>query len=562
MEGTSPLTPERLEESVPHGVWLTSQEKNSLPLKLGVIDLGSNSIHLAIVQVWEDFSYTFLHTDRTQIRLGSPVFDAGFVDPQTESKTLATLKKFKKSCQTHQVDVILTVATSALREASNSADIIRRIKEHVGLEVVVISGREEARLTALAATDSLGLTTGKVLVMDVGGGSTEVAWLEDSVPVHLWSFHLGPVRILEQVEIQDPPGIEGLEALRAVTRKSLGPVLRAKLGRPDWTLGTSGTALCLGDMCGTKERARTSLEVSIIFRASLKNLLERLAEMPQPKRAEWLGEHAERADTIIPGGMILLTAMEELDLDTLVTGGKALRVGIVLDFLQRRFHSTAKDRAARLVHLSKQGASFEGPRDIRSENILKLARRYGYDLHHCNQVLDLANQIFDGIKNLYWMGEEDRFYLQSAALLHDIGYHINNVRHHLHSQYLVTNSEIEGFHEMELKTIGNLVRYHSKEWPALGHPDYGSMPEGLREKVDVLAGILRIADALDFTHQGHIQGLSVEPTPGALHIRIEARGAIDLELEEARIKGDLLAHALKRKLEFEIETPELPTDAA
>ena len=528
---------------------LTPQQRLDLPLKIAVIDLGSNSAQLVIVQIWEDLSYTFLHEERTQVRLGSPVFEQGSIDPQSQSRALAAIRKFQVSCCNHGVNKVLTFATSALREAANSREVIEQIKKETGLEVNVISGREEARLTAMAAIESLGLSKGKVFLIDVGGGSTELAWMEDSIPKTLLSLQLGPVRILQKVSLIDPPGNKGLEDLRKVIRKGLAPILREKIDRPDWTVGTSGTALCLGELCGTSQRAVTSLEVRIVHKASLRNLLERLAEMDLEKRREWMGVYAERADSILPGGMIFLTAMEELGLDTLVTGAKALKVGIVLDFLERELQSTASDRSNNLIQLANGERPIEEAHDVRSMNVLKLARRYGYESRHCNTVLHLARQLFDELRSQHWLGEDDRFYLESAALLHDIGYHIGTTRHHHHSHYLVVNSDMEGFHQMEIRLIANLVKYHSHELPGPEDADYWSLPEELRHKIDILAGILRIADALDFSHQGLVKTVKVSQEGRKLNLHVTATGPLDLEIQETLAKGNLLEKALSQELE-------------
>lgn len=524
-------------------------QRISLPLKIAVIDLGSNSAHLVIVQIWEDLSYTFLHEERTQVRLGTPVFEQGSIDPQTQARALGALKKFQVSCANHSVNTILTVATSALREATNSNEVIERIKNETGLDVNVISGREEARLTALAAIESLGLAKGKVFLIDVGGGSTELAWMEDSVPKILLSLQLGPVRILQKVILADPPGKEGLEELRKVIRKGLTPLLRDRIGHPDWTVATSGTALCLGELCGTSQRAQTSLEVRVVYKASLRNLLEHLAEMTLEKRREWLGIFAERADSILPGGMIFLTAMEEFHLDTMVTGAKALRAGIILDYVERELLSSASDRSNNLIQLATGEHPLEEARDVRSLNVLKLARRYGFESKHCQQVLTLARLLFEEVRQHHWLGEEDRFYLESAALLHDIGYHIGTTRHHLHSHYLVVNSEMEGFHQMEIRVIANLVRYHSHELPGPEDSDYCSLPEALRHKIDILAGILRVADGLDFTHQGLVEGIEVSMNEQKLSLRVKTHSSLDLEIQETLAKGNLLEKAISRELE-------------
>lgn len=525
-------------------------QRVTLPLKIAVIDLGSNSAHLVIVQIWEDLSYTFLYEERTQVRLGSPVFEEGFIDLQTQSRALATLRKFQVSCANHGVNTILTVATSALREATNSNAVIERIKNETGLEVNVISGREEARLTALAAIESLGLKKGKVFLIDVGGGSTELAWLEDSVPKNLLSLQVGPVRILRKVSLEDPPGEAGLEELRKVIRKGLAPFLRDKIERPDWTVATSGTALCLGELCGTSQRAMTSLEVKVVYKASLRNLLVRMAEMPLEKRREWLGVFGERADSILPGGMVFLTAMEELNLDTMVTGAKALRAGIILDYLERELHYSPSDRSNNLIRLATGDNPIEEARDVRSTNVLKLARRFGYERQHCQKVLNLARQLFEELRPQHWLGEEDRFYLESAALLHDIGYHIGAPRHHHHSYYLVINSEMEGFHQMEIKLIAHLVKYHSNELPGPEDADYSSLPEGMRRKINILAGILRVANALDYSHQGLVEEIKVTTDGTRIRLRVKTHGPLDLEIQETLAKGNLLAMTLSQDLEI------------
>jgi exopolyphosphatase/guanosine-5'-triphosphate,3'-diphosphate pyrophosphatase len=286
---------------------------------------------------------------------------------------------------------------------------------------------------------------------------------------------------------------------------------------------------------------------------ALKNLLDRLAEMDLAKRRTWMDKFADRADTVLSGGMILLTAMEDLGLDTFVTGGKALRAGIIRDFLQREIVTTAKDRSARLVQSARTGTIPADPRAVREQNILKYARTYHYDAEHCRKTLELASWLFDGLRQVTWLGDEDRFYLQSAALLHDIGYYINPTNHHLHSQYLVLHSDLEGFHQMELRLIANLVRYHRDEEPSLDHPEYATLPEQLRKKVDLLSGMLMVADAFDFTHMGLVESLSVEVTEEKVHLHVVSSREVDLDIHEARAKCGVLERCLGRKVEITSE---------
>ncbi|MCA9410320.1 MAG: Ppx/GppA family phosphatase [Candidatus Omnitrophica bacterium] len=534
-------------------VTLKSTSQPNIPMRLGVIDIGANSVHLLVVQIWEDFTYTTVYDERAQVRMGRSVFESGEIDPPTQSRALAALRKFSISCRKENVDVTLLVATSAVREASNSAEFIDRVFEETGFKVDVIPGREEARLTAIAATHSLGMLSGRVLVMDVGGGTSEFAWMEDDEPKELLSLHLGPVRLLDAIPSDGPPGSAGIDEIRRICRKGLGPVFRVKEMVPDLVLATSGTALCLGELCGTKRRSPTGLETSVVVRPSLSNLLHRLAEMDLEKRREWLKEHRDRADTLLPGGMIFLTAMEELGLDKLIVGGKALRDGIILNYMEHVFHTSPRDRSERLIKSAITGTVPSERNAVREQSILKMARIYNYDRDHSHTVLHLATRLFEQLRPYQWMGDEDLFYLQSAALLHDIGYYISAHNHHHHSQYLVLHSDLEGFHLMERRIIANIVRYHSRENPSDQHAEFGTLSEDIRNKVRLLSGILRVADALDFTHSGYVEDVEIESEGDRMILHLRTKGEIDLEIQELRAKGGLFSEVYDRELDIRIQ---------
>src|SRR3989449_1119833 len=243
----------------------------------------------------------------------------------------------------------------------------------------------------------------------------------------------------------------------------------------------------------------------------------------------------KRADLLLPATIVLRSIMERLDLDELTVSDKAIREGLLYDFIER--------------HRDGIQAEQEIP-NVRRRNVMYLARRCQYEAVHAHHVAKLSLQLFDQTAAIHKMGAREREWLEYAAILHDIGYLINSRQHHKHSYYLIKNSDLAGFTADEIELIANVARYHRRAIPEDDHKTLKDLDPTLREPLSVLGGILRLGDALDRTHFGVIHSLCCSVSPAYLDIALSTTDDAALELWAARDRKDLLAQGLNRTIRF------------
>src|SRR2546423_2387011 len=262
------------------------------------------------------------------------------------------------------------------------------------------------------------------------------------------------------------------------------------------------------------------------------------------------GLDPRRADIILGGVIVLEQVFKALGITELVTSDYALREGVLLDVVGRR-------QAGTLGHL----------RDLRYESVLHLAALARGEQEHCSRIAVLAQQLFEGTRHLSGLSDEAEEWLEAAAILQNVGLVISHDRHHLHSYYVIRNSELlTGFTDHEIEIIALVARYHRKSTPKARHPEYANLQESDHRVVETLSGILRIAAGLDRTRSGAISRLRVDDDAKGKPLRILVETAphvdADLELYSARNRKDLLEQALGVTVEFECVPPGLLRTAA
>jgi exopolyphosphatase/guanosine-5'-triphosphate,3'-diphosphate pyrophosphatase len=242
------------------------------------------------------------------------------------------------------------------------------------------------------------------------------------------------------------------------------------------------------------------------------------------ERLEIPGLDPKRADIITAGAVILEQIFTDLNIEKMTLSSFALREGIIMNYIQQR--SGEYD----FGHLT----------DVRYNSVIHLGDLTNYDKVHANQVLKLSNKIFDFIKLKFEFSDDEREYLEAAALLHDIGYYISHTGHHKHSYYLIRNSEMLGFNDKEIEIIANIARYHRKSLPKLKHEGYNKLDPQSKELVRKLGGILRIADALDRSHKSVVNDLDINIKDKILEINLKSCNAEpSLEIWGANIRKGL-----------------------
>lgn len=520
------------------------------PDVLAAVDLGTNSIHLVVARV-EGSRFEVMEREREMVRLGSPAgeghgdgdYDGGDemrrLDPAAMDRAVAVLGRFRQIAAV-STDRFRVVATSAVREAENRADFLTRVRDEVGVEVEVISGFEEARLIHLGVLQAVPVFEKKLLVCDIGGGSTElVVGLRGEVAASR-SFKLGAIRLSQ---LFFPGGVvtdESAEACRDYIRGAIATFVR-DLERIGWevAVGSSGTIGALCEMAAARRdqpRPRTYNNFAV-RRDEIDRVVKLLLKADTVEdRADLPGLDPKRADIIVGGALILEQVMAELDIAELTFSDFALREGVLLD-TWRRTHGGS------LHHLC----------DIRKRSVEHLAELTDEDPDHSAQVARLALRLFDGTAGLHELGDDSREILEAAALLCNVGLFVSHSGHHKHSYYVIRNSEhLTGFTDREIELIAQVARYHRKSPPSSRHPLFAALDSADRRRVIALAGLLRVAVGLDRDHAGRVADLRFVTDNGAVVVEVvpEPDQDVTLELYSANERSALMAKALDRPVEL------------
>ena len=517
---------------------------------LAAIDVGTSSIHMVIARHVVGGSPDVLARERIQVRLGHGGADMKYLAPDAIDRAVAALAEYRQIADGHGAEVV-AVATSAVREAANQADFVRRARQEAGVEVEVVSGVEEARLIHLGALSEAPVAGRPHVVIDIGGGSTELIVATDTDPVLARSLKLGHIRLTDGFF---PGGVvipEAVEACRRHIKSFVAPEARAARAIGfEVAVGCSGTIATLAAMCAARHRAplRTVANATI-ERAELDSVVADLVARPRPEdRARVPGLEAGRRDVIVAGAVLLSQLFDDLGIRSLVVSTGALREGVLLDRYNRR-RETPSDG---LHHLG----------DLRLNSVLALARDYHEDLVHAEHATDLALELFDETQHLHGLGAVDSELLEAAGLLHNIGRFVAYSAHHKHSYYLIRHSErLAGFTEGQLELIALVARYHRKSEPRKSHPEFMALRLDERRRVRVMAGLLRVGIALDRTYRRAVERVSASVTDDALMVDLEVAEGISVEIERfsARSRAGLLADALGRSVDFRVVAASGPT---
>jgi exopolyphosphatase/guanosine-5'-triphosphate,3'-diphosphate pyrophosphatase len=495
--------------------------------RFAAIDVGSNALRLRLIEAlgpsqpsravgaasqpppgepWKD-----LATLRAPVRLGSEVFLSGRLAPASIGQACDALREFRQEMDRWKVDDYRAIATSAVREAKNGATLVERARREAGIELETIEGIEEARLVQLAVTRRLQLNDRRALLVDVGGGSTELTLLDHGEPGFTRSLPLGTVRILEAY-------LKGVKTVDRARERLLEEAIDRALsealpqvGTVDVLVGTGGNVDTLCDLCPAKGPPR-AIDV-----AAAKATFKKMCAMSNSERRDAFQLRPDRADTIVPAAAIFLRLAQVLKIQSIVAPGVGLAAGILEELVDKFFHVwDSAGEAERVLEVCG-----------------RLGQRYHFDEAHARQVCRFATQLFDDLQRVHAFGERDRLLLRAAAMLHDIGDYVHYSGHHKHSQYLIQHADIMGLTPDERAIVANIARYHRKGPPDPTHPAYRDLSKEARGKVRGLSAILRIADALDREHKQKIESVRAAVDRAASKVTLFLRGGDgDRELEE------------------------------
>lgn len=500
--------------------------------RMAVVDLGSNSFRLVVFTARDGW---WKRTDEIYeaVRIGEGLAATGELGERGMARAQATMEVFAHFCSASGLDAdeIDAVATSAIRDASNSPEFLVRAQEASGLQVRVLSREEEAHYGYLAAVNSSTLSDG--VMLDLGGGSMQLVNVVGRHARELDSWALGAVRMSERFLPGDGPA-------KPKQVRELAAHVARKLERATWLersgprlVGIGGTVRNLG---AAAQRDLGVPEFGVqgyaLTRQELDRLIEVLAKLTPAERGKLPGIKPSRGDLILAGAVVVAAVMEAGGFDGLEVTEAGLREGV---FFER--------------HLDGDPPLFD---DVRQASVVNMAAQYGMDTDsspHTAHVVRLALGLFDQLAaaGLHRGDPVERELLWASCLLHDIGMTVDYDDHHKHSRYLILNAGLPGFEPREVALIGQAVRYHRKGSPSLG-PFAALATDGDAERLDRMATLLRLAEDLERSRDQLVREANVEVTDATVQLRLVSQGDDRVSRWAAGRETDLFARAFDRQL--------------
>ncbi|MCC2669909.1 MAG: Exopolyphosphatase [Armatimonadetes bacterium] len=514
-----------------------------------VVDIGTNSIRLGVVQPEPDHTYTILSQQKEVVRLGEGEFATNHLTADAIARGVLVLRKFADVARGYGVSDITVLGTSALREAENQGEFLQQAEQDAGVEVQVISGAEEARLIYLGVLSGIDLHGAQLaLVMDIGGGSTELAVGDSSGPEVLESMKLGAIRV-SGIFTEGETGIIEPQLFRRIQEYARGvavhPIQRVRQSGFDVMYGSSGTILNLAEIVARSKGESTSGVRGYTVRLDeLEAAAVRLCALNLEQRRKVPGINPERADIIVGGAAVLTSIMAAVGASSLTTSERALREGMIVDRLGR-------------VVVGGPNALLSD--SVRHRSVFHLARRCQFEEGHAETVARIACSMFDqfGELRLHTFGAEVRELLYYAAILHDIGGFVAYTDHQKHGYYLVRNSPLLGFDGGEIQMLAAMVLHHRKALPKRKEEALADLSKAQREVVTVASTLLRIAESLDRGHLSDVADVrcSIEDKGETLVIELISAGDCHLELWGLENQRNAVREVFGKRLEARCSPP-------
>jgi exopolyphosphatase/guanosine-5'-triphosphate,3'-diphosphate pyrophosphatase len=504
---------------------------SSAPRRIAAIDVGTNSIHMIVAELRRG-GHRVVDKEKEMVQLGLGSLDGLPLSDDAIERGAAAIGRMTEVARGWEVDDIVAVATSAVREAPNRRDFLRRVKDAAGLKVRVISGEEEADYIFRAVRAAVDLEGGTALCIDVGGGSVEFVIGTASEIYFTASEPLGSLRLAQQFQLQDVPTREAIDACRRFAAEHLRKVQKKvrRIG-VDQCIGTSGTIQALASAAAASDNAAPVART--LTREALATLLERFTGTTARERVERFAMEEKRATTIVAGAAVLAAIMDAVRLPSVLACSVGIREGILESQLGA-------------------GKNTEEGRSKRRLSVAAMARRSDCDERHSRHVARLAGRIFDQTASLHGLAADRRELLEYAALLHEVGMHVSDRAYHKHTYYLVRHATLRGFTEQQLIVVANVARYHRKAAPRDDHENLGELTADERADIEKLAAILRIAEALDRSHRQAVRDVAVRGNGRGVKFLVRTRSDASVEIAAASKRARYFSDLFERKVRFQL----------
>ncbi|MFO0855805.1 MAG: Ppx/GppA phosphatase family protein [Phycisphaerales bacterium] len=534
--------------------------------RFGVIDIGSNSIRLLVVELdgsektsnSASASWRILREERAMTRLARGLSTTGLLSNDAMNESADAIANFVAIAAKFGASEnrLRAFATAAVRDAANRESFLSLTQERAGIVIEVISGLEEAKLAFQSAARVFDLSKGDCAVVDIGGGSAEVIQSRKGVIFGSATMPLGAVRLTEMFGGAEAAAGERWHELREHSKRLIKENVRAvgsESASPRIFIGCGGTFSTLSMLVaaanGAAKSSAKQRENAPITRDQLRTLLDRLRSMPISERQRMPGLPSDRADIIVAGLTVADRLMKRLRVDQILTHTGGVREGMML--------KTIADYDAIASYTTKP----EAKRELRSKvsashslaSVQALAKRCNEDPAHSNHVTHLSLALYDALatnKKFASLAKQwgchstDRSILEAAALLHDAGIMVEYCKHHKHSESIVRHATLEGWSDANRELIAQVCRYHRRSEPSERHEAFAKLSREQRSQVTRLAAVLRVADSLDRSHRQNVKAIQLRLDRETLWIDATTRDHAHDERRAVAKKGKLLEKLL------------------
>ncbi len=438
-------------------------------MRVAIIDLGTNSVRFDVHSL-DKGKATLLHREKLMIRLGQGVFVKGRMDPAAIERAVQAFTHFSRVATGLRVRKIVAFGTSALREAQDSGALVEEVRVRTGIELKVISGKEESKLIALGILANEKPPSGRFALVDIGGGSTEISICRGKRLFEGHSFELGTARLQQVFLRRSPPKDRELKRLREYIRNILGQRMRAWAGAPT-VLGSSGTVRAVAKILGNKEASFSVQDLS--------ELVEDMSQMTTTQLLDIPDMEPKRVDMILAGALLLEEICYMLGAKRVIPTEFSLRDGIIEEEIR-----LARSHKSSLLELHLDDLFFR-------------AARFGAEETHLRQMTELASNLFDRLRSLHKLEPKWKIYLLSTVILRNSGELVGFAGRDKHSYYIVKNADFPSMQPWEHEFIARLCLFHSggkverKDLEPIGKD------KKRKEAFMSLLAMVRLIDALD-----------------------------------------------------------------
>ena len=505
------------------------------PRPIAVVDMGASAIRLVVAEAAPGQPLRILEEVSRGVLLGKDTFTIGRLGSPTIEATLKALEGFRRLMDTYGVLRYRAVATSAVREAANSESFVDRIRLRTGIDVEVIDGSEENRLTFIAVREQMkdhpARDFGEALLVEVGGGSADISFLRKGQPIQSGTYPLGSIRMRQSLASWQGSSEQGARLLVRHIHNVVDDIRREMPLREakDFIAVGADVRFAAGEILGefpadgvailTREAFVAFCDEVVAF--DLDQILERY-RLPQSE-----------AETLVPALLAYRELLLETGAERVIVPDASLRLGLLVDL-------------ARV----DDGQGIEDFRRQVLASAAALGEKYRFDAPHARKVAEISVRLFDELRAEHGLSDRHRLLLEVAALLHDIGNYVNIRGHHKHTWYLLSSSEIFGLSQDDMGMVANVARYHRRACPSKSHLPYMALDREMRIDVNKLSAILRVGNALDADHLQKVKDVRLLSEDGDWVLEVEGAGDLTMERLASLARADYLTEVFGRKVTF------------